>query len=54
MLELPSNFTPEFILILGYPLVSTRVINANAPKSLTVRDLTFWEFVGLHDPKHGI
>ena len=53
MLELPSNLTPEFILILGYPLAVTRVINANAPKPITVRDLTFWEFVGSHDPKHG-
>ena len=51
MLELPEYLSPEFILILGYPLPVKRTINPNAPKPLTVRDLTFWELVGVHDPE---
>src|SRR4051794_5386473 len=37
MLELPSNLSPEFILILGYPAPVKRVVNPNAPKPVTVR-----------------
>jgi nitroreductase len=51
MLELPAYLSPEFILILGYPAPITRVVRPNAPKSVTVRDLTYWEKVGQHDPK---
>ena len=51
MLDLPANLSPEFILILGYPAPVTRVVNPNAPKSVTVRDLTYWEKVGQHDPE---
>ena len=51
MLELPEYLSPEFILILGYPRPVKRTINPNAPKPLTVRDLTFWEIVGVHDPE---
>ncbi len=51
MLELPMHLSPEFILILGYPLPVKRNINPNAPKALTARDLTFWEVVGVHDPE---
>ncbi len=51
MLELPSNLSPEFILILGYPAPVRRVINPNAPKPVTVRDLTFWDRPGQHDPE---
>jgi nitroreductase len=51
MLELPSNFSPEFILILGYPLPVERVKNPNAPKPLTTRDLTYWEHAGNHDTR---
>ena len=51
MLELPANLSPEFILILGYPLPVKRTINPNAPKPITARDLTSWELVGVHDPE---
>jgi nitroreductase len=51
MLELPSNLSPEFILILGFPIEVQRVKNPDAPKALTTRDLTYWENVGDHDPK---
>lgn len=50
MLALPANLSPEFILILGYPAPFQRVKNPNAPKPVTVRDLTFWDNVGQHDP----
>jgi len=53
MLELPSNLSPEFILILGHPLPFKRVVNPNAPKPITVRDLTYWERAGQHDPEPG-
>jgi albonoursin synthase len=49
MLELPPNLSPEFILIMGYPAPATRVVNPNAPKPLTTRDLTYWERAGQHD-----
>lgn len=50
MLDLPANLSPEFILILGYPVQMPRVKNPNAPKPVTTRDLTYWERVGDHDP----
>jgi nitroreductase len=50
MLELPPNLSPEFILILGYPIQIPRIKNPNAPKPVTTRDLTYWERVGEHDP----
>ena len=50
MLDLPPHLVPEFILILGYPAPAKRVVNPNAPKPVTARDLTFWERVGEHDP----
>lgn len=51
MLELPAKLSPEFMLILGYPLPVKRTINPNAPKPITARDLTSWELVGAHDPE---
>lgn len=51
MLELPANLSPEFILILGYPAQVKRVVNPNAPKPTTTRDLTYWERAGQHDPE---
>lgn len=51
MLELPASLSPEFILIMGYPQVVARVKNPNAPKPVTVRDLTYWERIGQHDPE---
>jgi nitroreductase len=50
MLELPPHLTPEFILILGYPRPVERVKNPNAPKPITVRDLTSWDRIGQQDP----
>lgn len=50
MLELPPNLSPEFILILGYPAPVERTKNLNAPKPVTVRDLTHWEKIGRQDP----
>lgn len=50
MLNLPAHLKPEFILILGYPKPVERVKNPNAPKGITVRDLTSWEAFGSHDP----
>ncbi len=52
MLDLPSSLTPEFILIVGHPLPMKRTVYPNAPKAITVRDLTSWELVGVHDPEH--
>ena len=51
MVELPAKLSPEFMLILGYPLPVKRTINPNAPKPITARDLTSWELVGAHDPE---
>lgn len=51
MLELPPNLSPEFILIMGYPAPIKRIVNPNAPKPVTTRDLSYWERVGNHDPE---
>jgi nitroreductase len=51
MLELPENLSPEFIIILGYPVQVKRVVNPNAPKPITTRDISYWERVGQHDPE---
>ena len=51
MLDLPPSLSPEFILILGHPADVKRVKNPNAPKSITTRDLIYWERAGNHDPE---
>jgi nitroreductase len=46
---LPSNLTVELLIILGTPKPVDRQLTADAPKSVTTRDLTSWETFGNHD-----
>jgi len=39
------------LIILGHVEPAERVVNPNAPKPVTTRDLTSWEVFGQHDPK---
>ena len=50
VLELPDTLIPELILMVGHPKPADRGLRANAPKPLQVRDLTYWEAPGAHDP----
>lgn len=50
VLELPDSLIPELMLMVGHPKPVDRGLRANAPKPLQVRDLTYWETPGLHDP----
>jgi nitroreductase len=50
VLGLPSSLTPELMLMVGHPLPVERTLNANAPKPVKARDLTYWEEAGKHDP----
>jgi nitroreductase len=43
MLGLPAHLTPEFVLMVGHPDPRPRPKSANPPKSITARELTFWE-----------
>ncbi|MCA9860411.1 MAG: nitroreductase family protein [Thermomicrobiales bacterium] len=49
VLDLPSNLTVELLIMLGQPKPVERGLNANAPKSVTTKDLTSWETFGNHD-----
>lgn len=50
VLELPDTLVPELMLMVGHPKPVDRGLRANAPKPLQVRDLTYWEAPGVHDP----
>ncbi len=50
VLELPDTLVPELMLMVGHPRPVDRGLRANAPKPLQVRDLTYWEAPGVHDP----
>jgi len=50
MLDLPPHLIPEWILIVGHPKPQARSVRAGAPKSITARDLTYWERPGKHEP----
>jgi nitroreductase len=50
MLELPSNLSPEFILILGHPAGGNVVTRGSGQKSRTAREMTYWDKVGVHEP----
>lgn len=49
VLGLPPEISVELLLILGQPKPVERQVNADAPKSVTTRDLTSWETFGNHD-----
>ncbi len=49
-LESPDSLIPELMLMVGHPKPVDRGLRPNAPKPLQVRDLTFWEIPGVHDP----
>lgn len=46
---LPSNLSVELLIMLGQPKPRDRQLTADAPKSVTTRDLTSWETFGNHD-----
>ncbi len=48
---LPETVTAEMLIILGHIEPAERVVNPNAPKPVTTRDLTSWEIYGQHNPK---
>ena len=50
VLDLPEELVPELMLMVGHPKPVERGLRANAPKPLQVRDLTYWEVPGAHDP----
>ncbi len=50
VLGLPDTLIPELMLMVGHPKPVDRGLRANAPKPLQVRDLTYWEAPGVHDP----
>ena len=50
VLGLPAHITPELVLMVGHPKPVARVVDSNAPKPLTTRDITFWERFGENDP----
>jgi hypothetical protein len=49
VLGLPSNLSVELLIMLGDPKPVDRGLSAQAPKSVTTRDLTSWETFGNHD-----
>jgi hypothetical protein len=51
VLDLPPTLTPELMVMVGHPRPVERGLNANAPKPVRARDLTYWEEVGKHDPE---
>lgn len=49
VLGLPKHLSVELLIMLGQPQKVERQVNADAPKSVTTRDLTSWETFGKHD-----
>lgn len=50
-LGLPDNLSVEILIMVGHYDRKERVINPNAPKPVTTRELTSWETFGNHEPK---
>ncbi len=50
VLGLPSTLTPELMLMVGHPVPVDRSLRTNAPKPVRVKDLTYWEAAGQHEP----
>jgi nitroreductase len=50
VLGLPGHLVPYLLLMVGHPKPVERGLAGNAPKSVTARDLTYWEDVEHHDP----
>ena len=50
VLGLPPWLTPELMLMVGHPQPVDRALQASAPKPVRVRELTYWEEAGKHDP----
>ncbi len=50
VLGLPPSLTPELMLMVGHPKPVDRSLKSSAPKPVRVRDLTYWEEAGNHDP----
>jgi nitroreductase len=50
VLGLPPFLTPELMLMVGHPRPIERNLRANAPKPVSIQDLTYWEHVGSHVP----
>ncbi len=48
-LGLPEDVTAEFLLILGHPKPVVREVAADAPKSVTTKEITSWETYGNHE-----
>lgn len=49
VIGLPPNMSVELLIMLGDPKPVDRGLAADAPKSVTTRDLTSWEQFGNHD-----
>ena len=50
MLDLPLHLIPEWITIVGHPVQQDRGLRAGVTKRVSVRDLTYWDRVGKHEP----
>ncbi len=50
MLDLPPHLIPELMLMVGHPAPRERTLRPDAPAAVTTRALTYWEWVGQHDP----
>lgn len=50
ILGLPPSLTPELMLMVGHPRPVERALGANAPRPVKVKELTYWEEAGNHDP----
>lgn len=50
VLGVSPRYIPELMLMVGHPRPVERQLRPNAPAPLKVRDITFWEEAGKHDP----
>jgi nitroreductase len=48
--ELPDHLSVEMVILIGHAEPGERVVNPNAPKPVTTRELTSWETFGDHEP----
>jgi nitroreductase len=46
VLGLPPSLTPELILLVGHPRPVDRQLRPNAPKPVSIEEMTYWEEVG--------
>jgi nitroreductase len=47
--ELPDHLSVEMMILIGHTEPGERVVNPNAPKPVTTRELTSWENFGNHE-----